>query len=105
MSFNRIKHYVETIRIQSKKKYLSARLHVRILKRNGGCFHAYVWLFMNSRTKKNLSKQKYTLCCVGTLPKYNRKMAERVEIDTTNTQIHDGLFSWLGTCTSIKSRV
>ena len=79
------------------------RVHVRIVKRNGGCFHVYVWLFMNSRTKKNLSKQKYTLCCVGTLPKYNRKMVKRGEI--TNTQIHDSLFSWLGTCTSIQSRL
>ena len=64
MSFNRIKHYVKTIRIQSKKKYLSTRLHVRILKRNGGCFHAYVWLFMNSLQKK-IFLSKNTHCVVS----------------------------------------
>jgi hypothetical protein len=39
---------------------------------------------------------------VRTFPKFNRKIVERGEIDTTNTQIHDHSLSCLGTCTSIK---
>jgi len=38
---------------------------------------------------------------VGTVPKYNRKIVEK--IDTPNTQIHDHVLSWLGICTSIQS--
>ena len=36
-------------------------------------------------------------------PKSNRKIVDKDEIDTPNTQIHDGSLHWLGTCTSIKS--
>ena len=39
---------------------------------------------------------------VETIPKSNIKMVERDKIYTTNTQIHDGLLSWLGTGLSIK---
>ena len=39
---------------------------------------------------------------VGTVPKYNRTVVERGNIDTLNTEIHDRLPSWLGTDTSIK---
>jgi hypothetical protein len=38
----------------------------------------------------------------GTHPKSNRKIEERDEIDTLNTQIHDRSFSCLGTGISIK---
>jgi hypothetical protein len=41
---------------------------------------------------------------VRTFPKSNRKIVERSEIDTTNTQIHDHSLSCLGTCTSIKKK-
>ena len=37
----------------------------------------------------------------GTVPKYNRKIVERDQIDTPNTQIHD--FPGLVQATSIKS--
>jgi hypothetical protein len=40
---------------------------------------------------------------VGTDPKVNRKIVERIEIDTTNTPIYDRALFWLGTDTSIKS--
>ena len=36
-------------------------------------------------------------------PNSNIKIAERGNIDTPNTQIHDRLLSWLGTGTSVKS--
>ena len=39
---------------------------------------------------------------VGTVPKSNRKIVERMKIDTRITQIHDGSLSTLGTATSIK---
>jgi len=38
---------------------------------------------------------------VGTIPKSNIKIVERDKIDTSSTQIHDRLLSWLGTVTSI----
>ena len=40
---------------------------------------------------------------VGTVPKYNRKIAEKGKIDTPSTQIHDDSLSWLGTDTSLTS--
>ena len=40
---------------------------------------------------------------VRTIPKSNIKIVKRSKIDITNTQIHDGSCSWLGTGTSIKS--
>ena len=40
---------------------------------------------------------------VETVPKPNRKIIERSNIDTLNTQIHDHSLSWLGTDTSIQS--
>ena len=40
---------------------------------------------------------------VRTVPKSNRKIAERGKIDTPNTQIYDGSLFMLGTGTSIKS--
>ena len=40
---------------------------------------------------------------VGTIPKFNRKIVERGQIDNPNTQIHDLSLSWLGTGTLIKS--
>ena len=40
---------------------------------------------------------------VRTVPKSNRKIAERGKIDTPNTQIYDSSLSMLGTDTSIKS--
>jgi hypothetical protein len=39
---------------------------------------------------------------VGPIPNSNIKIAERGNIDTPNTQIHDRLLSWLGTGTSVK---
>ena len=44
-------------------------------------------------------KEKYHT--VGTIPNLNIKIAERGNIDTPNTQIHDRPLSWLGTGTSI----
>ena len=38
----------------------------------------------------------------GTIPKENIKIIERGQIDSTNTQMHDLLFSWHGTGTSLK---
>ena len=46
------------------------------------------------------SKKYHTF---GTIPKSNIKIAERSKIDIPNPQVHDCSFSWLGTCTSIKS--
>ena len=34
---------------------------------------------------------------VGTVPKFNKKIAERGKIDTLKTQIHYHSLSWLGT--------
>jgi hypothetical protein len=39
---------------------------------------------------------------VRTVPKSNRKIAERGKIDTPNTQIYDGSLSMRGTDTSIR---
>ena len=33
---------------------------------------------------------------IGTVPKYNKHVKERGNIDTSNTQIHDRSLSWLG---------
>jgi hypothetical protein len=38
-----------------------------------------------------------------TVPKSNRKIVERCNIDTPKTQVHDHSLSWLCTGTSIKS--
>jgi hypothetical protein len=38
---------------------------------------------------------------VGTVPKSNRKIAERDKIDNPNTKIDDLPLSWFGTGTSI----
>jgi hypothetical protein len=40
---------------------------------------------------------------IGTVPKSNRKIVERSNIDASNTHIHDRSLSWLDTETSIKS--
>ena len=40
---------------------------------------------------------------VGSIPKSDMKNAERGNMDTHKTDIHDLLLSWLGTSTSIKS--
>jgi hypothetical protein len=40
---------------------------------------------------------------VGTIPKSNRKIVERGNIDILSTQTHDRSLTWLGTGTSIKS--
>ena len=40
---------------------------------------------------------------VGTIPQSNIKIVERAKIDTSNTQIHDSSFSWVGTGTSMES--
>jgi hypothetical protein len=48
-------------------------------------------------------KNKQKTHTVGTVPKSNRKIVERDEIDTINTHIHDCSFSWFGTGTSVES--
>jgi hypothetical protein len=40
---------------------------------------------------------------VGTIPKSDIKIVERSKMDTPNTQMVDGLLSWLDTGTSMKS--
>jgi hypothetical protein len=55
---------------------------------------------MISNIDKMKNRKYYT---VRTVPKSNRKIVERVEIDISNRQIHDRSLSWLGTGTSIKS--
>ena len=45
-------------------------------------------------------KEKYHTA--ATIPNLNIKIAERGNIDTPNTQIHDLSLSWFGTGTSIK---
>ena len=47
-----------------------------------------------------MKKKNSTL--LGTVPKPNRKIVERGQVDTPNTHIHDQSLSWLGTGTSIK---
>jgi hypothetical protein len=47
-----------------------------------------------------MGNKKYHI--VRTVPKSNRKIIERVRIDTPNTQIHDHSLSWIGIDTSIK---
>ena len=42
---------------------------------------------------------------VGNLPKFNRRIVERDEIDTSNAQIHDNSLFGLGTGTSIKKKM
>jgi len=49
--------------------------------------------------KKMKEKKKYHTD--GTVPKSNRKIVERVKIDTANTQKHDRSLSWSGTSISI----
>ena len=46
-------------------------------------------------------KNKYLT--IGTFPTSNRKIVERGKVDTTNTQIHDLLLSYLGAVISTKS--
>ena len=42
---------------------------------------------------------------VRTVPKSKRRIVERDQIYTPNTQIHDHSIPWLGTGTSIKSDI
>ena len=51
---------------------------------------------MKKKSKKKKSKKIRT---VRTIQKSNRKIVERGNIDTPNTQIHDQSFSWL--CTGV----
>ena len=51
-------------------------------------------IYNNERKNKNTT--------VGTIPNLNIKIAERGNIDTPNTQIHEIPLSWHGTGTSIK---
>jgi hypothetical protein len=51
-------------------------------------------IYNNERKNKNTT--------VGTIPNLNIKIAERGNIDTPSTQIHESPLSCLGTGTSIK---
>ena len=56
--------------------------------------------FNSEMFNKNKNKKYHA---VGPIPKFNLKIVERRKIDTPNTQIHDGLISWLCTDASLKS--
>jgi len=55
----------------------------------------------NIKCKK---KNKKNATLSDTVPKSIRKIVDIGKIDTPNTEIHDSLFSRLGTGTSIKSK-
>ena len=57
------------------------------------------YLFFSQSTIKWKSK-KYHI--VGTDPKFNRNIVERVTFDIPNTYIHDRPLSWHSTGTSVK---
>jgi hypothetical protein len=51
-------------------------------------------------TANKMKNKKYHT--VGAVPKFNRKMAASVTIDTFSTQIQDNSLSWFDTGNSIK---
>jgi hypothetical protein len=56
----------------------------------------------NEQLSNEIKIQKQKYYTLGTHPKSSRKIEERDEINTLNTQIHDRSFSCLGTGISIK---
>ena len=57
-----------------------------------------MWIIV--RCNIELKTKKYHT--VGTIPKSDIKIVERGKMDTPNTQMVDGLLSWLDTGTSMK---